>query len=507
MNSRSTQTTPLNRNTIRFLLDGELHEVVDIDPTTTLLNYLREKLHKTGTKEGCAEGDCGACTVVVAELNGEQLQFCSINACIQFLPGIDGKALMTVESLKLASNGKLHPVQQALVDCHGSQCGFCTPGFVMSLFTLYKSQLNPTRKDIDDALAGNLCRCTGYRPIIDAAAKMYEYGEKLAASERNLMTTAGAVNSHADELINSLQEIRPAGCLQIENSTQYFAPTELDELAELVKALPDATMLAGGTDVGLWVTKQYRELATIIYIGNVAALHRIAENDTYLEIAAAVSLTDAFTPLLKHYPHLDEIARRFASPPIRNVGTLCGNLVTGSPIGDCIPALISLDAKLLLRRGNNVRELALDMFYLGYQQKALNKGEFLEAVRIPLPQANQQFHSYKVSKRFDQDISAVCGAYSLHLDNQRVKHIRICYGGMAATAKRAAHCEATIVGQPWNESTVDSAIQALSKDYQPLSDMRATADYRSLVAANLLRRFYYQTTAANTATSVFHYAS
>ena len=482
--------------TIRFLLDNHVHEVADVAPTTTVLNYLREDLQRTGAKEGCAEGDCGACTVVVADLDTGRVRFRSINSCIQFLPTLNGKALYTVESLKKISSQGLHPVQQAMVDCHGSQCGFCTPGFVMSLFALYKNNPEPTRAQVDDALSGNLCRCTGYRPIIHAAGSMYGYGQDLV-DER--------------ELARRLEEIRPAVSLELSTHSysrseetdrsrivvrdKYFAPASLSELADLLIRYPDATILAGATDVGLWVTKQHQELPVIIYIGRVIELDYVNEAEDRLEIGAAVSLTDAFEVLGKHYPELYEIMRRFASPPIRNAATLCGNIANGSPIGDTMPALISLDAMLVLRRGKQVRELALDEFYLGYRENALQRSEFVQAVRVPLQQgAGKHFRSYKIAKRYDQDISAVCGAYFLHLEADVVADARICYGGMAAVPQRAGHCEAALRAKPWNEATVEAAIKALVEDYQPLTDMRASAAYRRRVAGNLLKRFYLETT-------------
>ncbi|HET9045404.1 MAG TPA: xanthine dehydrogenase small subunit, partial [Casimicrobiaceae bacterium] len=341
--------------TVRFALDGEIVGLDNIDPTRTVLQYLREDCGRTGSKEGCAEGDCGACTVVVGELAGNGVRFRAINSCIQFVPTLDGKELITVESLK-GADGALHPVQRAMVDCHGSQCGFCTPGFVMSLFALYKSAEAPSREDINDALAGNLCRCTGYRPIVDAARKMYEYGRDAEATHENWMNCSFAspnetdANGREHEMVERLRSIQRRDTLALSNGARsYFAPATLAELAELREAYPDARILAGGTDVGLWVTKQLRELAAIIYTGNVAELKRIETTDAHLNIGAAVSLTDAYAAIVAEYPDLDELARRFASPPIRNAGTLGGNIANGSPIGDSMPILIALGATLVLR--------------------------------------------------------------------------------------------------------------------------------------------------------------
>ncbi|MFT5133399.1 MAG: xanthine dehydrogenase small subunit [Gammaproteobacteria bacterium] len=499
------------RTSVRFYLNGQLHEVKGISPTSTVLNYLRDDLLQTGTKEGCAEGDCGACTVLIAEPRQGRIRFRPINSCIQFVPTLDGKALFTVEGLRKFGSGDLHPVQRAMVDCHASQCGFCTPGFVMSLFALYKSQSKPDRNAIDDALAGNLCRCTGYRPIISAAKKMYEYGEQLDNQEQNFFSMPYSVAEQesisVDEqtLLDQLGVIRPQSDFSIDK--KYFAPTSVSSLAELFNHYPEATLLAGGTDVGLWVTKQLRDLPLIIYLGQIESLNTIDVDKEFMTIGASVNLSDAFEEVLRHYPDLSEIFRRFASPPIRNAGTLCGNVANGSPIGDSMPALITMGTSILLRNGAKTRELPLDKFYLGYQHKDLNKGEFVEAIRIPLPAKGQYLRSYKISKRFDQDISAVCAAYSLRLEEGKVDELRICYGGMAATPQRAEQCELALVGKTWELATLEEGISALEKDFTPLSDMRASADYRSRVAANLLRRFYHEVNGADESTTqVLHYA-
>src|SRR5256885_4435705 len=354
--------------TVRFVLDGEVMALDNVDPTRTVLNFLREDLGRTGTKEGCAEGDCGACTVVLGELDGHGVRFRAVNACIQFVPTLDGKELITVESLK-GTDSALHPVQRAMVDCHGSQCGFCTPGFVMSLFALYKSAQKPSRRDINDALAGNLCRCTGYRPIVDAAQKMYEYGSDAAKPHEHWMNCSFSSmgdrqrSTSEREMIERLQSIQRRDTLMLSQGTKtYFAPSRAADLAVLREAHPDARILAGGTDVGLWVTKQHKDLNTVIYVGNVAELTRVEVTDRHIEIGAAVSLTDAFAVLVKHYPELDELFRRFASPPIRNAGTLGGNIANGSPIGDTMPVLIALRTSLALRKGKRTPAPPLDEF-------------------------------------------------------------------------------------------------------------------------------------------------
>lgn len=469
-----------HRSTIRFVLDGEVVEIDEVDPTRTVLQYLREDLKRCGTKEGCAEGDCGACTVVLAETDqcGKQLQQRAINSCIQFLPTLDGKELITVESLA-AEDGALHPVQKALVDCHGSQCGFCTPGFVMSLYALYENKQSPTRNDIDNALAGNLCRCTGYKPIVDAAVQMYDESANSNSSPTDADRCA------------ALQSLQTNDMLVVSGARRkFFAPKNTQDLAQAYAENPTAILLAGGTDVGLWVTKQHRELDVVIYTGDVAELKHIDEGNTHIEIGAAVSLTDAMQVIIEHYPTLEELFVRFASPPIRNAGTLGGNVANGSPIGDSMPALLVLDTSLQIGSATGVRTLDLHDFYPGYQQTALQDGEFLSKVMIPLPQAGAEVASYKVSKRFDQDISAICGAYRVMLDGDRVADIKIAYGGMAAIPQRARACEEALIGKEWREEIVLQASRELTSDFRPISDMRSSADYRQQVAQNLLLRFF-----------------
>lgn len=484
---------------IRFFYRGEIHTVADAPPTQTILQHVREDMHCTGTKEGCAEGDCGACTVVVGELQGDTVELKAVNSCIQFLPTLDGKALFTVEDLK-QSNGDLHPVQQAMVECHGSQCGFCTPGFVMSLWGLYLKQEGktdlPQRKEIDDALSGNLCRCTGYRPIIDAAQRMCELPK---------------VGFDRQALAASLRAIQRTGMLTYTSGGRSFhVPLTLEQLIDVRAAHPAACILSGSTDVGLWVTKQMRDLGDVIYVGQVAELKNVTEKDGKLEIGAAVSLNDAYAAVSRHYKQeLSELWQRFASLPIRNAGTLGGNVANGSPIGDSAPWLIALGAEIVLRGGSGQRVMPLEDFYLDYQKKDLRPDEIVEAVRIPLPQPGRSFRTYKLAKRFDQDISAVCAAFSIALDGNIVRDARVAFGGMAATSKRAPKTEATINGREWNEATLKEAIQMLALDYNPLTDMRATGAYRMKAAQNLLRRFWLETRAdvplATVAVNAFSY--
>jgi xanthine dehydrogenase small subunit len=506
------QKSATGGDAIRFVLDGEVCTVDDAVPTTTVLNFLRERLGRTGTKEGCAEGDCGACTVVLAELEGEGVRFRAVNSCIQFLPTLDGKELITVESLK-GPDGALHPVQQALVDCHGSQCGFCTPGFVMSLFALYKTARLPTRAEIGDALSGNLCRCTGYRPIVDAGVKMYEYGGERQDRHQSWMNcsfssaTDREMTQSEREMIERLRAIRRRDTLVVrQGAATFYAPVTLKDLATLREEHSEARMLAGGTDVGLWVTKQHKDLPTIIYTGDVAELKEIHEAEGSLEIGAAANLTDAYTALVRHHPELSELYRRFASPPIRNAGTLGGNIANGSPIGDSMPALMVMGTTLVLRKGKKSRELSLDEFYVAYQKTALEPGEFVERIRVPHRAPDAHLRTYKISKRFDQDISAVCGAFLIVLKRGRIESARIAYGGMAATPKRASAAERALTGREWNESAVRAAMASLADDYAPLTDMRATGAYRKSVARNLLHKFWIETSGTRAATQVVEFS-
>ena len=474
---------------IKFILNGRLTEESSLPPSTTLLQYLREKAHLTGTKEGCAEGDCGACTVAVGRLNKGKVDYQSINACIAFLPTLDGREVVTVEHLK-SKTGKLNPVQDAMVKCHGSQCGFCTPGFVMALSTLMHNTQDAKDDDIQDAIAGNLCRCTGYRPILDAARMAN------ASKDRELPSDAKALSALQRKKMFSYEA---AGA-------KFFAPVTVEELVEVYGQYPNATMLAGGTDVGLWVTKFHMDLPVIIYTGNVGALLGIRETPEGLEIGAAASYTDAFAALAAYDPSMEDMLKRFASVHIRNAGTVGGNIANGSPIGDGPPPLIALKAKLVLRSKAGSRTINLEDFFLAYKKQDRKPGEIVEKIIVPKKPAGVQFRVYKISKRFDQDISAVCGAFALEVQGGKVADARICFGGMAGTPKRASGAEAVLKGQPWNEATLQKAMAALDKDYAPMTDMRASAKYRADVARNLLKRFYIETTEPDVQTQVYRYA-
>ena len=466
---------------VRFILGGEVVTIDGLDPMTTVLQWLRAT-GRTGTKEGCAEGDCGACTVALGELDGDRVRYRAVNACIQFLPTLDGKQLVTVEDLN-RPDGALHPVQRAMVDCHGSQCGFCTPGFVMSLFALYRGQEAPDRAETCDALAGNLCRCTGYQPILEAAERMYDDGrdDQFSAAEAETAALLGT--------------IRPDAMLEVEAAgTLCLAPRDKAELARVLATHPDAWLLAGGTDVGLWVTKQHRRPEVMISLGAVADLGGIAEADGVLEIGAGASYTDVLPAIERHYPGFATLVRRLGSVQIRNAGTMGGNVANGSPIGDSMPALIAFGAEIDLESARGIRTLPLEDFYLDYRKTALQAGEFVSAIRLQLPREGAQYGTYKVSKRFDQDISAVAAGFAVTLDGDTVAGFCAGYGGVAAIPKRAAHLEAALTGRPWTLEAVTAALPALAEDFSPMTDMRASSDYRALIARNLVLRFYLETT-------------
>mgnify|MGYP000271253215 FL=1 len=479
------------RSDIRFLLGNEERSLRDVDPQMTVLEYLRLSERKSGTKEGCAEGDCGACTVVLGEPDGKGgMAYRTVNACIQFVPTLDGKQLLTVEHLK-SSDGTLHPVQQAMVDTHGSQCGFCTPGFVMSLYQLWLDGGEDDRGAINDALAGNLCRCTGYGPIIEAARKAGGVAANDAAEQKRRSDIAARLSAMVDG----------AGTLALEHPAgRYYAPQTSDELAALLVQHPDATVLAGGTDVGLWVTKMLKRLDPIIYIGDVADLKSVSETEDALIIGAGVTYSGAHDALGRVAADVGELVRRIGSRQIRNAGTVGGNIANGSPIGDTPPALIALGAKIVLRMGDVRREVALEDFFVTYGKQDRHPGEFVQSVIVPKPAKGVVFKAYKISKRFDQDITAVLGAFAIKVVEGKVAEFRAAFGGMAGTPMRAAKCEAAIIGKDWNEASLNAAQLALAKDFAPMTDMRASKEYRMLVAQNLLTKLFIETNAPEIAT-------
>lgn len=470
------------RQAVHFILNGAPRRLSAFDPTLTVLRYLRETEALVGTKEGCAEGDCGACTAVVADLHQGKLRYRAVNTCIQFVAQLDGKALLTVESLR--DGAGLHPVQQAMVDSHASQCGFCTPGFVMAIYAGTLNGVEPQRPAINEMLAGNLCRCTGYTPIIEAARTALGQARPCAQAQAALMAQLQALPQHEGF------EIEHGG-------RRFIAPASRQELTQALQAYPDATLLAGGTDVGLFVTKQHRRLPTVVHLEKIPELAAIQEDEAGVRFGAAVSYERARGTLARLYPSLDTLVSRIGAVQVRNLGTLGGNIANGSPIGDMPPALIAAGAVLTLRRGDGTRSLPLEDFFIEYGRQDRRADEWVESIWVPAPQADAIFRVYKVTKRIEQDISSVCGAFNITLqgegDSVTVASARICFGGMAGTPLRAGVCEAWLAGQPWNEATIEQAATLLMADYAPLSDFRASAEYRTRVAGNLLRRLYAQT--------------
>lgn len=433
----------------------------DVAPTTTLLQWLREEKHLKGTKEGCNEGDCGACSVVVTDANGMTAR----NACILFLPQLHGKAVRTVEGMS-SRDGTLHPVQEAMIRHHGSQCGFCTPGFITTMVAAHQNDAT----DWDDQLAGNLCRCTGYAPIIRAA-------EDASAAPK------------PSWLFDELPDLSDL-------ATESYRPQSADELADIYAGEPHATLVAGATDVGLWVTKGLKDISPVVFLDGCKDLDTIDVTKSHIDVGAMVSLTKLRGVLQNHFPSFAEMLRRFASTQIRNSATLGGNIANGSPIGDTPPALIALNAQLHLRRGKDRRTIPLEEFFIEYGKQDRRAGEFLE--RISIPRQTDRLRVYKLSKRFDQDISAVLGAFNLAIEKDRVTSARIAFGGLAGIPKRALNVEQALIGQVWNEETIAAAWSAWEQDFTPLSDMRASADYRLDAARNMLTRYFLEDLGAAT---------
>jgi xanthine dehydrogenase small subunit len=443
------------RETIDFLLNGERLSLRDEDPRRTVLTWLRERRQLVGTKEGCAEGDCGACTAVIAELDGAgTLRYLPVNTCILCVGALDGRELITVEALKQ------HPVQRAMVDCHGSQCGFCTPGFVMALYAHYQADGSESRDALCDAIAGNLCRCTGYRPILEA-------GERAVAQRGD---------QHAE---HEARRARLAALPSTSSNVNGFAiPASADDLAEFLAKHPQATILAGGTDVGLMITKQHKDLAEVAFTGRVSDLKTLVDSSSEIQIGGGATYAQAFTALASIHPDIGELVRRLGAAQVRATGTLAGNIANGSPIGDSMPVLLALGSSLELQQGKKKREVPLEQFYTGYRKNVLQPGEFIRAIRVPKLSSGAKFAAYKLTKRLDQDISAVCGAF--YSDG---KTVRFGFGGMAATPSRAPQAESA-----WAKG-IDAACAALAEDFKPMSDQRASSWYRLTAAQNLLRKF------------------
>lgn len=476
------------REAVRFYLNQSLVTLGGVPPDLTLLAYLREQRALTGTKEGCAEGDCGACTVLVGRLRPDgSLSYAPVNACIRFVPTLEATHVVTVEHLG-SEDGALHPVQAAMVAEHGSQCGFCTPGIVMALYGHWLAGGGADGESVDRALQGNLCRCTGYASIVRAAA---------AVSAHDAVGDDPLRRNH-DAMAARLAELRHGDRIAVgADGRRAILPASLDDLAEAVEAMPGATLAAGCTDMGLRVTKDLEEPPTIIFLERVAELQAIAMEDGRLVIGATASIADAGRALGRHVPALAELLDRFAGEQVRNAGTIGGNIANGSPVGDLPPALIALGASVTLRKGAARRTILLEDFFLDYGRQDRRPGEFLESVAVPIPTPPERFAAYKVSKRRDEDISAVMGAFRLGVDDAGiVRDAVIACGGMAGIPKRARHVEAALLGRPWSRATVEAALPAYAEDFSPISDWRASATYRLRVAQNLLLRFWAESTGA-----------
>ena len=478
-------------NTVRFVLDGQIVEAQGERRTTTVLDYLREQLHRTGTKEGCAEGDCGACVVMVGTLNADEtrVEYVPVNSCIQLLPTLDGKSVKTVESLRRA-DGSLHPIQQAMVDCHGSQCGFCTPGVVMSLVNLVQHKSQPSRDEITHSLSGNLCRCTGYQPIVKAtqtacaqapAQLKLEDGKDLALLKQIKRAAKPTVGLDGQLIVQPVVRTR--------KGNEFVSPATLDEVVDYLMRHPETTLLAGSTELGLKVNKEFARPDHILYLGNVRELNTITESDKAWEVGAMVSLEQLMERVSSALPDFGEVLRRFGSPPIRSTATLAGNIANGSPIGDSMPCLMALGASLVLRRGDKTRQVALDQFYTGQKQNVLQASEFIQAIRIPKLAKGQVFRAHKVSKRIEQDISATCIAVSYTLSNGRLSEVKLALNGLAPSPCRVPRIESVLQGQSPEQITADQIDAAIAASFKPRDGLRATWAYRSLVARNLILSF------------------
>jgi xanthine dehydrogenase small subunit len=467
----------MTSNIIKFILNDRIQEIHNPDPNETILNYIRLRLKKTGTKEGCAEGGCGACTIVIGELKKNNIIYKAINSCIAFTPSLEGKQLLVIEDLML-KNGSLHPVQSAMVNYHGSQCGFCTPGFVMSLFSMYKNNKSYDEKTIEESISGNLCRCTGYRPIIDAAKSLNNSKSDQFKKDKR-------------KTIALLKKIRPKSIAINNQNKKYFAPRTISELKKIIKKYPNLDFFSGGTDMSLIVTKQKKDLNNIIYLNSIDELNYIKENYKYIEVGATTSLRQFELFIKKYYSDFNIILKRYGSVQIRNVATMAGNIVTASPIGDSLPLLLSLDASIVVESFNKKTILPLKNYFIGYRKTKLKKGRFISSIRIPIFKKNI-FKAYKISKRIDDDISSVCASFNLAIVNKKIKSIKIAYGGMAAIPKRAIYCEKVLLNSNFSENIILKAQESLEKDFQPINDMRASKDYRMEIAKNLLMKCFLE---------------
>ena len=470
----------MTSNIIKFVCKDQVLEIRNPDPNETVLNYVRTTLRKTGTKEGCAEGGCGACTIVIGELKNSKINYKAINSCITFLPTLHGKQLILVEDL-ISKEGSLHPVQEAMVNYHGSQCGFCTPGFIMSLFAMFKNYSKFNDSVIKDSIAGNLCRCTGYKPIIKAA-KSLNNQNKVDHFTKNIKNT-----------IRLLKKINNVSIAIYKKNKRYFAPRYVQELKKILKKNVDSLLLSGGTDLSLVVTKDRQDINSVIYMNSISELNYIKKNRGYIEVGATTPLIEFESFIEQYYPDFTNILKRYGSTNIKNVATIAGNIATASPIGDTLPLLLSLDAQVVLGSIKKNKVLPLNNFFTNYRETKLKKGQFIHSIKIPLFPENI-FKAYKISKRFDDDISSVCASFNVKLENKKIQSIRIAYGGMASIPKRANYCEKTLLNSTMSERTIDKAKEALEKDFKPISDVRASGKYRIEVAKNLLQKCFLEIT-------------
>ena len=468
----------MTSNIIKFVRKNEIVELSNPDPNETLLNFIRTKLKKTGTKEGCAEGGCGACTVVLGELENNNINYKAINACIVFVTSLEGKQLILVEDL-VSKNGTLHAVQDAMVNYHGSQCGFCTPGFVMSLFAMYKNFSSYKEDTIKDSIQGNLCRCTGYKPIINAAKSL------------NKKNKFDHFSGNKRIIINLLKKIKQRSVAISGNGKKYFAPRSVRELNKILKQNPNSKLLSGGTDASLIVTKERKDLSSLIYMNSIDELNYIKKNNNYIEVGATVSLINFESFIKKDFPDFFQILKRYGSVQIRNVCTIAGNIATASPIGDTLPLLLSLDSQIIIKGKSKTKILPLNGFFINYRKTKLKKGQFIHSIRIPLLGKNI-FKAYKISKRIDDDISSVCASFNIEINNNKIKKIKIAYGGMSSIPKRAFNCEKMLLNSFLSDNTINKAKKLLEKDFNPITDARASKKYRMEVAKNLLEKCFLE---------------
>jgi xanthine dehydrogenase small subunit len=470
-------------NSVKFVLDDKIIELdfsrdLKYKPTTTVLNYLRDLSDHKGVKEGCAEGDCGACTVALGELDGNKISYKAVDSCLVFLPMIHGKQIITVENLK--NKGELHPVQSAMVECFGSQCGYCTPGFIMSLFALYKNHNNPSKGIVEDALSGNLCRCTGYQFILYSAlmACQNDGADHFSEKETQIVKLLKEINK--DKKTISL----------ITNNQCYFKPFNLDDALLLRKNYPDAILINGASDIALRQTKNNELLKDIIDLSAIDELKRFEENDDGYYFGSGLSLEALKNYSEKKLKPLYDILKVFGSLQIRNLATIGGNIGSASPIGDTLPVLIAYGAKVILQSAESRRDVSIEEYIKGYRKTDLRKDEIITSVFIPKLNEKSKIKTYKVSKRKDLDISTVSSAFRVSVENEIVKDICMAYGGMAEITKRAKTAETYLLKKKWSRTNIEVAMELIYNEFEPLSDARAESEFRRVAAKNLLMKFF-----------------